>query len=508
MNKELNKIVSFKDLSAIRVKHPSQTIVHCHGIFDLLHHGHLLHLHSAKAFGDLLVVTVTPDRYVNKGPGRPRFNERKRVEMLAALEIVDYVAINQTPKAVEPILELKPDYYVKGPDYRKKEEDITGGIFEEEQAVKQVGGELRLTGDETESATELINRFFHEWEPVQKQTIESIKMEVGFKRTLSYIDALKGLKVLVVGEPIIDTYVFCNPENLSSKSQCISANFIKEENYPGGSLAVARHLDALGCHVTLVAPSGAEDRVLSFMEGYQKGTNIDVLFNTVPGLKTPRKIRYISPFMYQRMFELTYLNVEGWAISNINGFSDLISESSEQADAVLVLDFGHGLWENTRLEQLKHIKAFTCLNVQTNSGNYGYNLFHKHRHFDYLVLDERELRLGMHERLLPANELAKRAFNEKIRSPFSLTLGQEGSVYFDASGNVYQGPAYFLEPVDTTGAGDAFFALTSMLVSQGVPSLLVPFLGNIFAGLKTKIIGNKHAVKRVDFIRTVTALLK
>src|SRR5665213_2536653 len=78
-------------------------IVHCHGVFDLLHIGHLRHLKAARKFGDLLVVTITPDRFVNKGPGRPAFTETLRAEALAMLECVDIVAINNWPKAVEII---------------------------------------------------------------------------------------------------------------------------------------------------------------------------------------------------------------------------------------------------------------------------------------------------------------------------------------------------------------------------------------------------------------------
>ena len=92
-------------------------IVHCHGVFDLLHIGHLRHLKSAREFGDVLVVTITPDRFVNKGPGRPAFPEGLRAEALASLECVDFVAINYWPSAVELIAILKPNFYVKGSDY-------------------------------------------------------------------------------------------------------------------------------------------------------------------------------------------------------------------------------------------------------------------------------------------------------------------------------------------------------------------------------------------------------
>src|SRR5207249_727057 len=83
-------------------------IVHCHGVFDLLHIGHVRHFEQAKRMGDLLVVTLTPDRWVNKGPHRPAFPEDLRAEMLASLAAIDFVALNRWPTGVETIALLKP----------------------------------------------------------------------------------------------------------------------------------------------------------------------------------------------------------------------------------------------------------------------------------------------------------------------------------------------------------------------------------------------------------------
>ena len=101
----------------------------CHGVFDLLHIGHIKHFKEAKNLGDILVVTLTPDRYVNKGPGRPAFNEKLRLEAIAALDVVDFVALNTSHTAVVPIQKLKPNFYCKGSDYKKKEIVIKKGTL-------------------------------------------------------------------------------------------------------------------------------------------------------------------------------------------------------------------------------------------------------------------------------------------------------------------------------------------------------------------------------------------
>ena len=80
----------------------------CHGVFDLLHIGHIKHLSKAKDLGDILVVSITPDKYVNKGPGRPAFNENLRADAISAMQDVDYVSINDTATAVNVIKKIKP----------------------------------------------------------------------------------------------------------------------------------------------------------------------------------------------------------------------------------------------------------------------------------------------------------------------------------------------------------------------------------------------------------------
>src|ERR1051325_4729182 len=111
-----DKIKTVEEVGAITklCQRTGKTVVQAHGTFDLLHVGHVKHLEAARSLGDVLVVTVTGDRFVNKGPGRPVFPEDLRAEMLAALYYVDWVAINPSPDAVSAIKLIRPDVYIKG----------------------------------------------------------------------------------------------------------------------------------------------------------------------------------------------------------------------------------------------------------------------------------------------------------------------------------------------------------------------------------------------------------
>ena len=174
----------------------------------------------------------------------------------------------------------------------------------------------------------------------------------------------------------------------------------------------------------------------------------------------------------------------------------------------LFADFGHGVFNPTILNAMKELNVFKTVNVQTNSANQGFNLFIKHESYEYLCIDTRELRLGMHDRKSDINHLIKKGISEgKLSLPLSITLGASGSLFVDAEGKFHQCPIFFKNALDTTGAGDAYLTLTSLLVKLNAPGPVVTFLGNCFAGLKTRIIGNKRPVSKVDLLRTVKAIL-
>jgi len=499
------KITSFEDLDLIR-KSTDKKIVHCHGVFDLLHYGHLQHLRSAKKFGDILVVTITSDKYVNKGPDRPRFGEIKRAEMLSSLDIVDYVAISDYKLAIPAIKKLRPNYYVKGPDYKDKDSDITGGIKLEEDTLRAFDGKLVFTNDQIESSTKLINQFMSGWNDEQESMINRIKNNTGIDKILEIINNFSNLNIVVIGEPIVDTYVFCKPENLSSKSPSVSSRYINEENYTGGSLAIARHLTELGCNVSLKFTHGGEEYFQDMLSKFIDETQCSVDATIIDNIPTPRKTRFIEPSSAQRMFELIDIRSDQWLHSDSSKFVTSL-EDINNYDMVIVADFGHGLFEGKVLDSINNSNNFVSLNVQTNSENYGFNCYYKHKKFDYLSIDERECRIGMHDRFSPIDNLSRKLY-DKLKIPMSITLGAKGSVFFDKDGRQNICPSLFNYVVDTTGAGDAYFLLTSLLQKQNIEDpLVIPFLGNVYAGIKTGIIGNSSSVSKIDFIRTLKSIL-
>lgn len=147
MSFQINEVIT----QCIREKQNGKLITYCHGCFDFLHPGHIAHLEDASKNGDILFVSVTDDKYVNKGIGRPIFTAQERCVMLSSLKFVNYVAINDAQDSTKVIMALKPDFYVKGVDYK----NISCDEF---KAVTAMGGKMIFTDTPKYSTTEIIER--------------------------------------------------------------------------------------------------------------------------------------------------------------------------------------------------------------------------------------------------------------------------------------------------------------------------------------------------------------
>lgn len=499
---------SIDDLAAIcaRLRSGGKRIVLCHGAFDLLHPGHVRHLQRAREMGDVLVVTLTEDRFIRKGPGRPAFNERLRAETVAALSAVDYVATSPWPTAVETIERIKPDLYVKGQDYKDRDKDVTGAIAKEEQTVERFGGKLVFTDEPQFSSTRLLNEHFGLLSEEQRDYVRRLKETYSSDDVLAALDALKSTSVLVVGEAILDEYHYCLPDAMSNKSPTLSARFESAEVFAGGVVAVGNHLAGLCKHVHVLAGAGDDDDPEETVTSYlQSGVSATVVQR--PDAPTVRKRRFVHRFLNQKLFEITFLDDRPIPAETEAAMTAAIDQHAPAVDVVIVLDFGHGYMTPTVVRHLRERSTFLAVNAQINSSNRGFNSVGKYVGADYISVDEYELRLPFGDRYGPLDHLVGALSEETGCKRINVTLGDKGTRYFDGKG-AHHAPVLTGGVVDTIGAGDALLGITALLVHSGAKAELVPFLGNCMGGLMTQIVGHRTPVSAVDLYKFVSTLLR
>ena len=508
------KIISKEDFLKLRktFRNAGKKVVLCHGVFDLLHYGHIEHLEEAKKQGDILVVSVTAAKYVNKGPGRPYFDDHQRMAFLSSLEIVNYVLLSEAVTVHEIVSFVQPDIYAKGQEYARAEDDVTGNIGAEQSIVEQYGGKIFFTQGEVHSSTKLLNNFFAALPENVKEMAFSLRKKHGsdaFSHLRDAVERFSNTKVLVVGDVIIDAYVFCNVQGVTMKDATLSAFCDSEENYAGGSLAIARHLANFSQDVTLLSMMGAEYGLMDFIEDKMEGVHLELLQDT--DFVTPLKRRYLkqNPVRqeYTKLFSVNYLLKRGQRKRfDYSVFHQKLREVAGDYDLVVVCDYGHGLLDDEALRILEEKAKFLAVNCQTNSSNYGTNLITKYHRADCFVVDERELRLAFGQALTSRHRLL-RQLSEQLHADMSwATIGADGAIGNEKDEQV-RIPALLLRVKDTIGAGDAFYALAALAALHKMPLDMATLLANAAGALKTNVVGNKEAVKKVDLLKFLSTVM-
>lgn len=503
-----NKIHTLEELALLiaDARKTGKKVAHCHGCFDLLHFGHMKHFEAARKDADILVVTVTPDRYVNKGPGRPIFPENMRMEALAALETVDYVALNRWPTAIETLQMLKPDFYVKGQEYKDESKDITGNIALERQAVEAGGGSIYYTEEIVFSSSSLINAHFNPRDSRVQDFLTGFRNTYSSDDVVNALESLKKLKVLVIGDTIIDEYHTCRPLGKSSKSPTISSMFLRGTSYAGGVLAIANHLEQFAGNVEMVTVLGTENTQKDLIDEKLSAGVQATYFMREDG-PTPTKRRYLDEYLNLKLFEVTFMNDQHIDASLEKQIIEHLSTRLERVDMVMIADFGHGLITPGIIKFLEKSGKYLAVNAQTNSNNYGFNYITKYNRADYISIDEKELRLPFGDNYGELNQLIEKLKDISHCESIQITLGGKGSV-LRQNGIYYQAPAFAISVRDSVGAGDAVLSVTSLMACQGCDPALIPFVGNCTGALAVEIIGNEHPVYRKDLLKFISHLLK
>jgi cytidyltransferase-like protein len=482
------KIISVDELPEVRERHRGQSIILCHGAFDLVHMGHLLHFEDARRLGDVLVVTITADRHITKKRS-VSFNEAHRAHQLAALELVDYVAIVDEPSAVTPIERLRPDVYVKGPEYADLVSDKTANIFREKALVERHGGRIHFTNGATFSSTKLAHFLLAAPEAAQSEPfLNNERVVFRDLSTLGFtLDQLKGflagaarLRVAVIGETIIDEWVDVSVTNLSQKSRCVAGLETARVRQVGGAGAIALHLASFVSQVDCFSNGPAEA-----MPGNVATTALDDAALV--------KTRFVDRDTGHRLFECKSRDLQRVDRTSLPDF--------DAYDAVLIADFGHGLIDaptiNAQSATRRH--GFVAAMAQVNSTNYGYNLATKFTGLDYCSMNRTEAELCLRERGLPLPVLIDRV-NALLRAPsLSVTDSEHGAMVLQ-HGVSFAIPTLSASVIDTVGCGDAYFALSSLAAALRCPPGVVALAGSIGAAAVAQRRGNECPISDQEFL--------
>ncbi len=485
-----HKIKTVAELKALIGEFPrSKKVIMCHGTFDVVHVGHIRHLIYAKTKADILVASLTADPHINKANLRPFVPHELRALNLAALEVVDYVVIDENPTPLENLGMLKPDFFAKGYEYT--DGAINPKTQQEIDALDSYGGEVIFTpGDIVYSSSRIIDNSPPNIMIEKLMTAMDVE-NVTFDALHATLEKFRGVKVHVIGDTIVDTLTETSMIGGMTKTPTISVRFEGKTDYVGGAGIVAKHLKAAGAEVTFSTVLG-EDAYKDFVLADLEKAGVKTLAIIDKTRPTTNKNAIVTGGY--RMLKVDTLDNRSISDKIVQKFKKQIAET--KADIVVFSDFRHGIFNQHTIPTLIESIPAGVLRVADSQVASRWGNITEFEGFDLITPNEREARFSMGDQDSVMRPLAT-ALHKKARCrTLILKLGERGILLYrtrpeNDPRTVVAVDSFAEHIVDAVGAGDALLAYASLALHvSGGNDVIAGILGNMAAGVECEHDGN------------------
>lgn len=454
-----------------------------HGCFDIIHPGHLRHLSYAKEQADILIASLTPDKFIDKGNDRPYVPEELRAINLAALEMVNYVIIDNNPTATENILKIKPDYYMKGFEYK---DSINPKTKEEEDAVASYGGKcLYSPGDVIYSSTKLLE--IHKPNlSLDKLLIIMESEKITFDGLLDVLHKLNGIKVHVIGDTIIDKYSYCSLLGQTTKTPTINVKRESNKMFIGGASIVAKHLQSLGAEVEFTTVIGNDD-LKNFVVDNLNDIKLNLIFDNKP--TTIKERFWVDGY---KLLEVT--TVDNRIISDkiLDEMWSIIIKSD--ADVFIFSDFRHGIFNKSTIQYLSNLVPKNKIKIADSQVSNRWGNILDFENFDIIFPNEKEARFALGDQDTGISKLGLKLYQKSGAKYLILKLGKSGTLTYRSIGHpkdFFTLDSFVKNLVDANGAGDAMLAITSLAYKVTNNIIISSILGSFGAAVECEKEGNE-----------------
>ena len=489
--KYAHKIVTVeKACERIGARPRQKSVIMCHGTFDVVHPGHVRHLLYAKSKGDILLASLTCDMHVGKerGGARPYVPEELRAANLAAFEMVDLVIIDREPTPLKNIAALEPDYFAKGYEYSA--DGLPPLTQEELKIVESYGGEMIFTpGDIVYSSSALLELAPPNIKTEKLATLMRAE-DVTFDDLRSALEKLKGIRVHVVGDTIVDSYTYCSMIGGMTKTPTFSVRYEHRTDYVGGAGIVSKHLKSAGAEVTFSTVLGDDD-LKNYVIDDLSAAGIDcrpIIDDTRP---TTNKNAFIASGY--RLLKVDTLDNQPISQHVIGELCNTLG--SVEADAVVFSDFRHGIFNKQTIPTLIDAIPENTVRVADSQVASRWGNILEFQNFDLITPNEREARFSLADQDSGVRPLAHKLFTQANCKALILKLGDRGIITY-RSNKPSDYRAFFTVDsfadivVDAVGAGDALLAFATLAKIATGDDLIAAILGSFAAAIECEHDGN------------------
>lgn len=487
--KFLHKVKTADELASILGPRPrTRTVIMCHGVFDVVHPGHLRHLVYAKSKADILVASLTADRHITKGRMRPHVPQDLRAINLAAFEIVDYVVIDPNDTPIENLRKLQPEFFAKGYEYTAA--GVNPKTAEETEVITAYGGEMIFTpGDVVYSSSRLL-----EIEPPNLRMEKLLTLmdmsNITFDTLRRTLDKFHGKQVHVVGDTIVDSLTQCAMIGGQTKTPTMSVLFQERKDYIGGGAVVAKHLCAAGADVVFSTVLG-DDALKEFVLDGLKQSGIQakaIIDRTRP---TTNKNAIVAEGY--RLLKIDTLENRSIFDDILNRLCDQIA--SQKTEAVVFSDFRHGIFNRHTIPALIAAIPPGIFKVADSQVASRWGNITDFKKFDLITPNEREARFALADQDSGVRPLASQLYDEAQCRVLILKLGDRGVLTCRSSDHLALDSFFVVDSfvgrvTDAVGAGDALLAYSTLsLLATGNP-VIATIIGSMAAAVECEVDGN------------------
>ena len=321
------------------------------------------------------------------------------------------------------------------------------------------------------------------------------------------LERLKKTKILIIGETIIDEYIFCEGIGKSSKDPFLILKDLYSKKYLGGAGMVAKNLSNFGCKVTFLSNLGNKFQYQSFVKN-KLGNKIKSYFINKFESPTIIKKRYVEDISKYKMLGIYSLNDEPLKKIQEKKFINLIEKETKKNDIIIVCDYGHGLITNNIAKKIYTSGKFLAVNAQINANNINNYSINKYRDLNCLVINETEIRNQLRDKFSNIEKIIKKITNDLNLKNCLVTMGKNGSVvYSKKESKFYYSPAYASNIVDKIGAGDALLGFFSSILAINNNIQTSMFISSAAAGISVENIGNSTPITLDTLISKIYKIL-
>ncbi len=461
-------------------------IILCHGVFDVVHPGHVRHLSYAKSQADIVVVSCTSDKFIDKGIYRPHIPEKMRALNLAAFEMVDYVLIDDNKKPLRLLNKLKPDFFAKGFEYTSK--GLPTATQEEKNVLDKFGGKIIFTpGDIVYSSSKFIKSSAPNLD-LEKLDLIMQTHKINFNDLMNVIKEIKNLSAHVVGDTIVDTYTQTNFIGGQTKTPTFSVLYNKEESYVGGAAIVALHMKAAGAKViftTLVS----NDKRGKFVKKILKKNKIKCNFLNEKNRPTTNKNTFMST-----TYRLLKVDTLSNAPINEDTLQSIVNKIRNEKTPITVFsDFRHGIFNPNSIGKL--IKAIPRKNFKAGDSQVAsrWGNITEFKNFDLITPNEREARFSLADQDSTVGGLAALLKTKTNYKNLILKLGSRGVFCNGLKGKKmypFSIGVFSDNIIDAVGSGDALLAYSTLSLKISNSIIIASILGSFAASCACEFEGN------------------